>query len=87
MENGKVTARIDEIRKPIVKESQLTLKQHLANLLELRELAVKSAAWSAAVAAEMGRGKAAGLHVNKLDINEDRVINISIVRFGDEDEV
>ncbi len=87
MENGKVTARIDEIRKPIVEEAQLTLKQHLKDLFDLREKAVESGAWSAAISAEMGRGKAAGLHVNKVDVNEDRIINLSIVRFGNEDEV
>ena len=87
MADNKVSARVDEIRKPIVESAQLTLEQHLKDLLRLREEAVKDSKWSAAVAAEMGRGKAAGLHVNKVDVNEDRVINISIVRFGDEDEV
>ena len=83
MAEGKVSVRVDEIRKPIVVEAQLTLEQHLKDLLRLREEAVKDSKWSAAVAAEMGRGKAAGLYVNKGDSDDDKNLTVKIVRFGD----
>ena len=87
MNHGKVTARISELRKPVVEEARLTLKQHLNDLLKLREKAVKGGAWSAAISAEMGRGKAAGLHIDKIDLHEDKELIINIVRFnGDEIE-
>jgi hypothetical protein len=53
------------------------------DLLRLREEAVKDSKWSAAVAAEMGRGKAAGLYVNKVDSDDDKNLTVEIVRFGD----
>ena len=65
MANGKVTGRIEELRLPVIKEAQLTLKSHLDNLLEIREHAVEDRNWSAAVSAETARGKAAGLHTGK----------------------
>ena len=85
MANGKVAERVEEIRTPVVEAAQLTLETHLKDLFELRELAKKDMKWSAAIAAETVRGKAAGLHVNKVDVNEDKIINISLLRFGDED--
>jgi len=87
MAEDKVTVRVDEIRKPVVEEARLTLGQHLKDLLKLREKAVKDGAWSAAISAEMGRGKAAGLHIDKIDLHEDKELIINIVRFnGDEIE-
>ena len=65
MTNGKVTARLEELRAPVIKEAQLTLAAHLNNLLEIRESAVEDRNWSAAVSAETARGKAAGLHTGK----------------------
>ena len=84
MANGKVTGRIEELRLPVIKEAQLTLKSHLDNLLEIREHAVEDRNWSAAVSAETARGKAAGLHTGKAIMSietarEDRVTVIELV--------
>ena len=84
MANGKVTGRIEELRLPVIKEAQLTLKSHLDNLLEIRESAVKNGNLSAAVSAETARGKAAGLHTGKAIMSietarEDRVTVIELV--------
>jgi phage terminase small subunit len=84
MTNGKVTGRIEELRLPVIKEAQLTLKSHLDNLLEIREHAVEDRNWSAAVSAETARGKAAGLHTGKAIMSietarEDRVTVIELV--------
>jgi len=84
MANGKVTGRIEELRLPVIKEAQLTLKSHLDNLLEIRESAALDRNWSAAVSAETVRGKAAGLHTGKAIMSietarEDRVTVIELV--------
>ena len=84
MADSKVSVRVEEIRIPAVEAAQLTLETHLSNLLELRELAKKDMKWSAAIAAEIGRGKAAGLYVNKVDSDDDKNITIELVRFGED---
>lgn len=86
MEKGYIRARVDEIRKPVVKAAQLTLETHLADLLRIREAAIEDRSWSAAVSAEATRGKAAGLHITKLDVTEDKELIVNIVRYGDNDE-
>ena len=83
----KVATRLKEIREPVVEATQLTLETHLKDLLEIRELAKKDMKWSAAVAAELGRGKAAGLHVDKIDFHEDKELVVNIVEFGNEDKI
>ncbi len=65
MTDGKVTARVAELREPIVKEAQMTLKSHLEDLQKLRNMAVKAEQYSAAITAEIARGKAAGIHIEK----------------------
>ena len=91
MTNGKVTARLEELRAPVIKEAQLTLAAHLNNLLEIRESAVEDRNWSAAVSAETARGKAAGLHTGKAIMSietgreEDRVTVIELVAGTRED--
>jgi len=86
MNHGKVTARIDEIRKPVVEEARLTLGQHLNDLLTLREKAVENGVWSAAISAEMGRGRAAGLHITKVDLETDTTLTVKIIRFSELEE-
>lgn len=65
MANSKVSARVAELRKPIVEKAQITLEGHLRDLMMLRNMAVKEKQISAAIAAEVARGKAAGVHVEK----------------------
>jgi len=40
--------------------------------------------WSAAITAEIGRGKAAGLYINKVDSDDDKNLTSEIVRFGED---
>lgn len=65
MANGKVAARVAELRKPVAEKAQVTLEGHLRDLMMLRNMAVKEKQISAAIAAEVARGKAAGVHVEK----------------------
>lgn len=67
MQNPEISARVDELRKPIVKAAQLTLEAHLNDLKGLRNMATKAEQYSAAISAEVARGKAAGLYTEKVD--------------------
>ncbi len=81
MLNGEITGRIEKIRQPIVEKAQLTLDRHLVNLLNLRDGAINDGKWGAAVAAEIARGKAAGIYENKGDSDTDKEITVQIVEF------
>lgn len=62
-----IMSRVDELREPIVKAAQLTLEAHLNDLKGLRNMATKASQYSAAISAEIARGKAAGLYTDKLE--------------------
>ena len=79
MANGKVTVRVQELRAPVIKEAQLTLKAHLDDLLVIREQAVQDRSWSAAVAAETARGRAAGFHKNQTTLGVETVPVIHVI--------
>jgi phage terminase small subunit len=84
IDNSKVKARIKELRQPAVDKVNLTLESHLTDLLKLRNMAAKDEKWSAAIQAETVRGKAAGLHIDKIDMKQDLDVVVEIVRFEDE---
>lgn len=67
MSDAKVTQRVAELRKPVVEAAQITLASHLARLQCLSEAAEAGNQYSAAIAAEVSRGKASGLYVEKLE--------------------
>ena len=67
MENGKITARIEELRKPIREKACLTLEEHLNTLQRLRDKAEESMQFTAAITAETNRGKASGLYTDKVE--------------------
>jgi phage terminase small subunit len=57
MNNSKLIKRISELRQPAVQNAQITLTQHLNDLLDLRNKAID---------AEIARGKASGLYVDRI---------------------
>ena len=67
IDNGKIRARLEELRKPVREAAQVTLKSHLDDLKRLRDLAEADAKYSAAVTAEMARGKVSGLYVDRVE--------------------
>lgn len=69
MADSNVTARVAELRVPIAKKAQMTLESHLDDLKGLRNMAVKKEQYSAAISAEIARGKASGLYVDKSEVN------------------
>jgi hypothetical protein len=45
----------------------ISLAQHLEDLRIIRDKALMDGKWGPAVAAELGRGKASGLHITKIE--------------------
>ena len=67
MSDPKVASRVDEIRKPAVKRAQISLEAHLERLRRLSEAAEAAEQYSAAISAEVSRGKASGLYTDKVE--------------------
>lgn len=67
LDSNKIATRIAELRKPVVEQVQITLKNHLEKLAELRDKADASEKWQAAIQAEIARGKASGLYIDKVE--------------------
>jgi phage terminase small subunit len=68
MDNGNVTARIEELRASVREAAQVSIEGHLNDLKTLRDEAQTQGQLSAAINAEIARGKAAGLYVVKQEI-------------------
>jgi phage terminase small subunit len=68
LDNPKIAARVEELRKPVVEAAQLTLAEHLRALKELRDAALAQNQFGPAVTAEVSRGKASGLYTEKQEI-------------------
>lgn len=69
LKNSKIAARIAELRAPVIEKAAITLEQHLADLKALRDKADASEKYGPAIQAEMARGKASGLYVDKVEMN------------------
>ena len=65
LDNPKITARLSELRAPVVERAQYTLEQHLERLRMLSEAAEQANQFSAAIAAETNRGKVSGFYTEK----------------------
>lgn len=61
LNNGKITARLVELRKPIMERHAITVDDLLRELEEARQLAIQEAAPAPAVSATMGKAKLLGL--------------------------
>jgi len=68
MDNGKIMAKIKELRAPAVEAMKLTLENHLMTLALLRDEAARNGVFGAAVSAEVARGKAAGLYIDRHEV-------------------
>ncbi len=65
LDNSKIATRLAELQKPAANKAQLTLESHLARLDNLSRAAEAAEQYSAAISAEVARGKASGVHVEK----------------------
>jgi phage terminase small subunit len=68
LDNGKVAARIAELRKPAAEAAQITLIQHLEDLKRLRDMAESQGKFGPAIHAEVSRGKASGLYTEHIEL-------------------
>lgn len=60
IDNGKIAARVAELRAPLIAKAQLTVEDLLAELEEARRLAIDTEAPAPAVSATMGKAKLLG---------------------------
>ena len=67
MRNSKVTARVATLREPAAIAAQIMLETHLDDLQSIRDYAIAEKQYGAAVSAEIARGKAAALYVEKVE--------------------
>lgn len=65
MQDGDILARIEELRRPIIEKVGLTLEAHLSRLDHLSKRAEEESNYGPAVSAEVARGKAAGLYIDR----------------------
>lgn len=69
LKHGGIQGRLAELRQGIVNATTCDLQSHLAVLAVLRELAIKDGKYSAAVQAEMARGKVVGLYIDRVAVS------------------
>ena len=72
-----VQRRIQELQNRGAAKATLTLVNHLENLEKLRDQAVSNNAFGAAVTAEISRGKAAGLYVDRKELTVNKTSDMT----------
>ena len=72
-----VVKYIGELREEYQKKYDVTFERHIAELGKLRMEALKKGAWSAAINAEVARGKAAGLYIEQKIIRTGKIDDLS----------
>ena len=72
-----VVKYIGELRDEYQKKYAVTFERHITELGKIRQDALKKGAWSAAVNAEVARGKAAGLYVEQKIIRTGKLDDLS----------
>ena len=72
-----VVQHIGELRSEFQKKYDVTFERHITELSKLRDEARESKAWSAAVNAEVARGKAAGLYIEQKIIRTGKLEDLS----------
>lgn len=63
LRNAQIRAAVAKAQLRVATKAGMTLEGHLSDLLKLRELAAKKGQLSAAITAEVARGKVSGFHV------------------------
>lgn len=72
-----VVQYIGELRSEWQKKYEVTYENHISELGKLRNAALNKEAWSAAVNAEVARGKAAGLYIEQKIIRTGKLDDLS----------
>lgn len=64
-----IAAAISEARRKVAVRADFTVDEHMDTLARLRDQAERDGKFSAAVSAEMARGKVAGFYVDRVEMN------------------
>ena len=72
-----VVKYIGELREENQRKYSVTFERHITELAKIRQEALKKGAWSAAVNAEVARGKAAGLYIEQKIIRTGKLDDLS----------
>ena len=72
-----VVQYIGELREEFQKKYEVSYERHISELGKIRNQAINSKAWSAAVNAEVARGKAAGLYIEQKIIRTGKLDDLS----------
>ena len=74
LKDERIQARIAELRRPAADAAGVTLTGHLEQLADLRDEAKKKEQYSAAIQAEISRGKCAGLYLERKQVQLDATV-------------
>jgi hypothetical protein len=72
-----VVKYIGELRAEIREKYGITFEKHVSELAQIRNKALENKAWSAAVNAEVARGKAGGLYIDQKLVMTGNIDNLS----------
>jgi len=72
-----VVKYIGELRSEIQEKYGISFERHISELAQIRNQALENKAWSAAVNAEVARGKAAGLYIEQKIIRTGKLEDLS----------
>ena len=72
-----VVRYIGELRAEMQEKYGISIERHLTELAKLRDSSAKKGAWSAAINAEVARGKAGGLYIDQKLIMTGNIDNLS----------
>ena len=72
-----VAKYVGELRSEVQEKYGINFEKHITELAKIRNEALKKGAWSAAVNAEVARGKAGGLYIDQKLIMTGNVDNLS----------
>lgn len=78
MADGKIRVRVDELKKPIIEAAGITLDSHLSRLEHLGKKAEEAENFTAAISAEVARGKVAQLYTDNLVVTGNFNVGIKI---------
>ena len=78
MADGKIRVRVEELKKPIIEAAGITLESHLARLEHLGKKAEDAENYTAAISAEVARGKVAQLYTDNINVTGNFNVGINI---------
>ena len=78
MKKGEVRVRVEDLKKPIIEAAGITLESHLARLEHLGKKAEDAESYTAAISAEVARGKVAQLYTDNINVTGNFNVGIKI---------